>query len=442
MDNNILDRVRLWRAAHKQEYLELRHMVEKHELLQFQKDHLKDLLLHAYKNVPYYHRVFSDVGLVRDGVVDLSRFNRVPLLTKDVLRQFSDKLISKDYGAGRWYYNTSGGSTGEPVRFIHDSEFLKWAASTEYYYYRDMLGIEQPAAKKVLLWGSERDIFGNTRGIRAEFRNWLTHTVPLNSFRMNKDDIKRYIDKINSFKPDLVMGYAGSLFELCRYAQNENIMLHSPKILISAAETLRDEMREVIESSFGTAVNNFYGSREAPFLAAECQEGSMHIFSFLHLLEVLDARGRPARSGQEGKVVVTTLYNYSMPLVRYEIGDMAIQGDEVCTCGSILPTLKKVTGRVTDHFVTKDGTLIHGEYFTHLFYFKDAIKKFQVIQEDYQQVRILAVLKNSLSEVDKRDIEHKIRLVMGNCSIRWDVVDDIPKSPGGKYLYTKSLVPR
>jgi phenylacetate-CoA ligase len=442
MKKNVIDAVRLGSIRHKKEYRELRRFTTKEDLLRFQEHRLDNLLLHAYENVPYYHRVFGEAGLFRDDVLDLSKFDCVPVLTRDLLTRFSDELISKDRNTRRWYYGSSGGSTGEPVRFIRDRRGLKWSASTEYYYYRDILGIDEPTAKKVLLWGSDRDI---NIGIKAQFFNWLNHRVFLNSFRMENNDIEQYINKINTYKPDLIRGYAGSLFDLCQYAQNKDITLHTPKILISAAETLHDNMRAIIESSFRTAAHSFYGSREAPCLAAECKKGSMHVFSFLHHLEVLTDDNQAARIGEEGKVAVTNLHNYVMPLIRYEIGDTAIQGDGTCPCGSMLPTLGKVTGRVVDHFMKENGTTVPAEFFIWLFVVAcniGVVKKYQVVQEDYNQIRILLVPHSNLTESFKEDIEGKIHKVMGNCDITWEFVDDIPKSPSGKYMQTKSLVHR
>jgi phenylacetate-CoA ligase len=304
-----------------------------------------------------------------------------------------------------------------------------------------MLGIEEPIVRKVILWGSERDIFQGGLGWKARLSNWLSNTVFLNSFRMTEDDMGRYLTIINSYKPDLIRGYAGSLYELCRYAKKRGIKMHTPKAVVSTAETLMDKMREEIENVFGTKVYDFYGSRETNNLAGECKEGLLHIFAFHNYIEVLDSYDRPVKEGEEGRIIVTNLHNYSMPFIRYEIGDMAILGPKKCKCGSLLPTLKKITGRITDHFVKKDGTVIHGEYFTHLFYFKDWVKAFQVVQEDYQKIRILVVLKNKVNEHEKKDIENKVKLVMGwDCQVVWEFVDDIPKTPQGKHLYTLSKV--
>ncbi len=425
------------------EYLEIKSLDSKSKLLEFQERYLKNLLLHAYQNVPYYHDIFDEIGIIKNNEIDLSRFTEIPVLTKEIIRAQDEKLISKDLTTRKWYYNSSGGSTGEPLRFIQDDVYGKWGNVAFYYWYKDILGIDEPSVKKVILWGSERDLFQGGLGWKTKIMNWLANTVFLNSFKMTEEDMERYLSTINSYKPDLIRGYAGSLYELCRYAEREGIKVYSPKIVVSSAEVLSDEMRGEIEKVFGTKVYDYYGSRETNNLAGECKAGLMHILAFHNYVEILNDSNQPVKEGEEGKVIVTNLHNYSMPFIRYEIGDMAVLGPEKCQCGNILPTLRKISGRITNHFVKENGTLIHGEYFTHLFYLKDWIKSFQVIQEDYQRVKILVVLERIMEESEKKDIEDKIKLVMGkDCQIIWEFVDEIRKTPQGKYLYTKSLVRR
>jgi phenylacetate-CoA ligase len=171
----------------------------------------------------------------------------------------------------------------------------------------------------------------------------------------------------------------------------------------------------------------------------------MHIFSFWNYIEVLDNNNNSVKEDEEGRIIVTNLYNYSMPLIRYEIGDAAILGTKNCRCGSSLPVLQSITGRLTDHFITRDKKMIYGAYFRHLFFFKDWIKRYQIIQENYDTVRIkMVVNKNRAIELqEKQEIEDKIRFVMGNnCIVIWDVVEDISTTETGKYLYTQSLINR
>jgi phenylacetate-CoA ligase len=433
--------VHIFKEGFEKEYLEISTLRDRDSLDTFMIQKRNELILHADKHSRYYHQIFQKIDLIRDGTVDISRFKEIPILSKEIIRKHHQDLISDDYKTRKWFNNSSGGSTGEPIRLIQDDMYLKWATATNYYYFKHILNIEEPVVKKVILWGSEQDLFEGSIGFKAKFQNWLSNTIFLNSFRMTGQDIERYIRTINLFKPEFVRGYAGSLFELCRYAEQRKIPLYSPKIVVSAAENLSDTMRNVIESNFGTKVYNFYGSREISNLGGECKDGLLHSFLFWNYMEVLDKYNQPVQEGEEGRVVVTNLYNYSMPLIRYEIGDMAILGPEKCSCGQVLPTLKTVSGRITDHFILEDGTLIHGEYFTHLFYLKDWIIAFKIIQEDYLKIRIQIVIKGKINPSDQADIESKIILVMGsNCRIIWDIVDEIPKTPSGKYLYTKSLM--
>jgi phenylacetate-CoA ligase len=424
----------------REEYSQIAQLKTKEHLRKLQEKELSKLLRHCCENVPYYQRIFDEIGIVYDSV-DFSNYHKIPILTKQSIRQYSNDLRLTDLHRRKWYYVTSGGSTGEPVSVMHDKENDRWGWATNHYYYKEILGVERIKYKEIRLWGNERDIFIGGIGLKKTFHNFVTNALVLNSFRMTNHDIEKYISVINKSHPAIVSGYAGSLYEICRYAENKHIPLHTPKVVTSGAEMVTEEVRDQIERVFRVKLFDFYGSRETENLAGECRDGLFHMFSFHNLIEVVDDQNRPVCEGDEGRILVTPLHNYTMPLIRYEIGDMGILGPEQCSCGNVLPTLRKVTGRITDHFRLENGTLIHGEYFTHLFYLKNWVKSFQVIQEDYKKIRIIVVLTGTINSNDKEDIEMKMQLVMGqDCMIIWEFVDDIPKTKSGKYLYTKSLV--
>ena len=148
-----------------------------------------------------------------------------------------------------------------------------------------------------------------------------------------------------------------------------------------------------------------------------------------------DARSR------EGRIVVTNLHNLVFPMIRYDIGDTGSLGNDKCPCGSELPTLAKLTGRVTDHFVRREGGLVHGEYFTHIFYFRPWIESFQVDQLTYDHVRVRVVPTGLVNDSDVAEITGAIQLAMGQqCNVEWHFVDQIDKSPQGKHRYTRSYL--
>ncbi|MCD4664980.1 MAG: hypothetical protein K8R68_06880 [Bacteroidales bacterium] len=440
--NSIIAKVR--GNDYKNEYLEIKRTIDTHKLLEFKKNHLKKLLLHAYKHVPYYHRTLKNVGVIQNDKVDLSNFCKIPVLTKGMLR--NQEIISDDYLTRRWYYNYSGGSTGEPTKFIQDNYYKKWKNATSMYYYNDMIGIDEKNIKKVILWGSERDTFKGSIGLKGKIGTWLTNTLLLNSFKMAEDDMEKYATIINSYEPDLIRGYAGSLYELSQYAERKNIEIHTPRVIVSSAETLTEEMRVKIEDIFGTKLHDFYGSRETASLAGECKCGLMHIFEFNNYIEVLDPQNEPVGEGKEGRIIVTNLHNFSMPFVRYELGDTAVCGPKKCRCGNVLPTLKKINGRIEEQFTKKDGSIVIGYFFVHLMGVvlnKGLIDKFQVIQKEYDKIEIRVIADGILPEVERKNVENKIKLQMGkDCKIMWSYVNDIPKTRSGKYFYTKSLVAR
>jgi phenylacetate-CoA ligase len=423
------------------EYNLFKNITCKDDLIKFQYSYLTKLLVHAGERVPYYKHLLKNFDIISDGIVNIANFQNIPLMTKEIIRSNQKSLISSDYTNRKFFYNTSGGSTGEPVKLMQDKVYEKWGRATTFYYYRDILGIDWYEVKKINLWGSLQEIVTNNLGIKSKIGHWINNIVFLNSFRMTERDMEQYIRVINSYKPELIHGYAGSLHELSKFAIQNHLPLHSPKYIISAAETLRDEMRADIEEAFGTKVYNYYGSREVSHLAGECTRGLMHTFSFWNYLEVLDENNQPVKEGEEGKVVVTNLFNYSMPLIRYEIGDLAIRGPDQCTCGNILPTLKTVSGRTSDPFILEDGTIIYGSFFNQLFFFKNWVHSFQIIQEDYKKIKIVVVLQDVINPQEQTTIEENIRLVMGNdCAISWEIVDEIPKTTSGKYLYRISHV--
>jgi phenylacetate-coenzyme A ligase PaaK-like adenylate-forming protein len=146
--------------------------------------------------------------------------------------------------------------------------------------------------------------------------------------------------------------------------------------------------------------------------------------------------------GQEGNIVVTCLTNYAMPLLRYWIGDRGALMPDHTRSGHGLQILKQVSGRNVDVFRTRDQTLVDGEYFTHLLYFRPWVWKFQVVQRSPEQVLFKVVGANGeppRSELE--DITARTRLVMGpDCRVDFQFLPDLPPHPSGKFRYTVSEV--
>ena len=389
-----------------------------------------DRLLSFVSNHNTYYMQFLD---------DQRELDDLPILTKDVIRRRFDDLQSTKQTA-RTYRNSSGGSTGKPATLIQDDVYQSWSNATQGYYFREFLGIEMHGVKSVWLWGSERDVM-QLSSWRSRVGLFLQNRLLLNTFDTSEQRWLEYIERIRAFRPYYVAGYAGSLYQVARVARKHNISLYAPKFVYSSAEMLRDFMRKEIEEQFNATVHDYYGSREVGAIAGECPAGRRHVFIVNNVVEILDDANRLVDNAEEGRIVVTNLHNYSFPMIRYDIGDTGAMHFDGCACGSSLPVLEKLTGRVTDHFLLRDGGIVHGEYFTHLFYFRDWVAQFQVDQVDYNHIRISVVPGGAIDDCDVRDIDVKIRLVMGeDCQLEWLYVDSIKKTPQGKHLFTRCLM--
>jgi phenylacetate-CoA ligase len=168
-------------------------------------------------------------------------------------------------------------------------------------------------------------------------------------------------------------------------------------------------------------------------IGAECgRHAGLHLTSEHLVVEIVDDEGRPSRAGEEGNVVITDLYNYGMPFIRYANGDRAIAGFESCPCGRGLPLLKKVVGRRLDIIRTGAGRIIPGEFFPHLVKDFPAVRRFQVIQEQPELVRFVMVA-DGMATADRLRLECLVRDAVGpGISVDFETVREIPLSAAGK----------
>ena len=209
------------------------------------------------------------------------------------------------------------------------------------------------------------------------------------------------------------------------------------------AEKLYEFQRSVIERVFGAPVFETYGSREFMLIGAECTEHrGLHITAEHLLVEVLSDDGTPTRAGEEGNVVITDLYNYGMPFVRYANGDRAIAGFEECACGRGLPVLRKVVGRRLDMLRGVDGRILPGEFFPHLVKDFPAVRRFQVVQEESARVRF-AMVEDGMSLADRARLERLVRGALGpGMRVDFEPMDHIPLTAAGKLSVVINRVPQ
>ena len=418
-------------------WLEKTQWLPPREMADLQLGKLRRLLDHAYVNCPYYREVFRSLNLVPGDIHNLKDLAGLPLLNKAEIRENTAGLLAKNYAAREALPNSTSGSTGVTLDFFGDRRASNFT---------NALGLRanswtgwEIGSKQVTLWGASHD--DRTTRLYGKVKNTILHRkLFLSSYGMNKKNMIDYRYKINQFKPRLIEGYASALYLFARFLKDYQLRVHRPLGIISTAETLYPHQRALIESVFHCRVFNRYGSREVSGIAQECEKhDGLHIFAEHVIVEVLDENDRACLPGVIGKIVVTDLDNHAFPFLRYNIGDLGVASDRVCSCGRGLPMLARVEGRVWDVIIGANGNRLVGTFW--LVSGIKGIKQFQVQQESAGEIVIQVVGEAGFTEEEKQKLHKR---VYANCGPEMKVdlrlVDQIPQTQSGKHRYIISRV--
>ncbi|MGO2119747.1 MULTISPECIES: hypothetical protein [unclassified Psychrobacter] len=399
----------------------------------FQKNKLIKVLNIAFLEIPYYNSFQKDLNL---DSLDYSEFCKIPVLTKDIIRNDIDALINRSYeSVDEVFKATSGGSTGEPLTFYRTkSQNIHGQAA--YYNALELNGVDI-YDKSIDLWGAERDMHSTKSSF--SMKNFLNNRLTLNTFVMSDEIMDRYIKNINSKKPAFIKAYVHSIYDMAKYINENNIKVKCKPVIHCTTGPLYPEMRDEISKAFNDAyVYNFYGSREVSAMASEVR-GSEGLFVFYDniFLEILDENDNPVKKGEEGEIVITTLNNFYMPLIRYKIGDRAIKGDDL-EFGTL--RLDKVTGRTLGVIHKADGTKIDGQFFTTLFFSKSSIKSFQLVQKDIISLELNIVKNDPFNPNELEEVINSIKIELPDVNIEVNFCKKIDLTETGKIMYVYSEI--
>lgn len=392
---------------------------------------------YSYEHTPYYHNIFRNLELVPEDIKSVDDLQMLPILTKQNIRANLGDLTTRNCLGQQLIPSATGGSTGEPMKFFIDKEWCAWNMAAAY---REWSWAGYDYGDKIAyLWGAPQDLSAQYK-LSAKMYNLVSRQVMLDAFEMTQNTLDEYIRVLRKFKPKIINAYASAAYLMAQYMESRRIDDIRPKAILTSCEMLFDHQRDTIERVFGCEVFDYYSGRDTTLHAGECPEHSGYHLAIENAVIEFIIDGEHVAPGEMGKIVITDLSNYAMPFIRYEIGDLGIPSDEICSCGRSLPMMKKVVGRVTDIITTKNGKHIHGEFFTHLFYNTDGIKQFQFTQKskEYAILKIVKAKNYSQSELDL--VIQEIHRYCGDIVIDIEFVELIPLTSSGKHRFTISEV--
>jgi phenylacetate-CoA ligase len=368
-------------------------------LAQLQLRRLHRLVRHAYEHVGYWREALQNAGVLPDDLYSLADLERLPILTRETLREniYFD-LLSDSSDKRKIEKLASSGRTGEPLGFFVDRLQLdmRWAAAVRSLEWTGF----QPGAPRVIL---RRDGGSSPGGAR-------TRSMP--AFATDAAALDRVTAALRAAPPALIEGDTEALAILARHLGGREPL--AVGAVVAWGQTLTPALRAPIEAALGGPVFDAYGAREFGIIAQECTaHAGLHVISENVLVEVV-RHGRPVPEGQPGDVLVTDLVNRCVPFLRYRLGDTAALVREPCACGRSLPRLVGLAGRPAGAAVGTDGQLVPAVFFADLFQeLEFAVAGYQVTQDRAGHLTVRVVCRSRFGSETERRVRVAIAAVLG-----------------------------
>jgi len=407
------------------------------ELEELQNERLRIIIQHAYENVPYYRRIFNEHGLKPNDIQTKEDLKLLPILTKDDIRKHFKELIAKNFKKYKPILSHTSGSTGEPLRYYLDKDLLTLIKAIVWRHWR-WCGLNY-GEKIAVFRGTLIDEFGKKRQCYYKIEGNQIH---FSTFAMDEKTMEIYIKKLNEIKPSLIRGYPSSLEILAKFILEKGKKLDfSPKAIHTSSEVVLPEQREVIEEAFGAPLFDWYGHGESTVCAGECEyHKGLHLNVEFGCTEFIKTK-ETKNMTDVYNIISTSLWNFSMPFIRYDTEDLALLKESKCPCGRGLPLIKKIIGRQGDIIKGVNGVLVSPSSFVHFWKYKvaDRLKNIsyaQIIQEDIDFIRVRLV--GMKCKENEEIIKKQLNMLLGNMKIEFEYQQQIPT--GQKWRFTISKI--
>ena len=412
------------------------------------------MLIFASREVPHYRNVFRDANIGAADADPMVTLSALPILSKLNVLDTGRALLAENLPPGeeRLHWWESSGTTGRPVRILHSKRSVRMYTIIAQRGCR-WHGLD-PAGKfadmripRLLPRRADGSLL--PAGETARLDKWrdLTDfaTGPYVGISIMTPMDER-VAWLRRERPDYLMAYSETL-ELLGMATGEERPADSLKAVIAISEQLTPSMRSYVERRFETPVYQLYGLTEFGLAAGRCEAGRYHVHREHCLIEIVDDEGRACAPGETGRVVITGLSNFAMPLIRYDTGDLAEVADGPCACGRTLPSFGDIVGRYGRAAYLPAGTMgpvlaLRETIETMPADFMRGLREFQIHQYIDKRMELRLVVRAPLSDAFfARVREEWAKATGGGPELIFSHVDHIPRTGGKSEVFTSDFMP-
>ena len=357
----------------------------------------REIFKYHFSHNPFYNQY---VGR------EVKHWKDVPVMLKSDLQKPLEERLSEGFTSKNVYVNKTSGSSGHPFIFAKDKfcHALTWAEILDRFGWYDL---DFHNTLQARFYGIPLDGPGY---YKERFKDWLSHRYRFPIFDLSEEKLSKYLDIFRSKKFHYINGYTSAIVLFAKYVRSQGLVLKdicpSLRYCIVTSEMLYDHDKSLLEQTFGVPVINEYGASELDLIAFTDTDGNFRLNSETLFVEILDKDDRPVPKGEEGRIVITSLYNKAHPMIRYDIGDTGVIA-EGGTDKS--PVLQRLLGRTNDVARLPGGKIVPGltfYYVTKSVIEDDGnVKEFVVEQTALDTFRIVYVSERELSPEDKEKIK-------------------------------------
>jgi len=399
-------------------------------LQEYQFDQLERLLDHAYRNVPYYRRIFQEMGLKPSNIKDFQDLKKFPCLDKNTFRLEANNITAKDMPHQDLILSHTSGTSGKALQFYQDYNegMREWAFVCHQW---GRAGYKPGDARVEL-----RGLIDRKNPVHYDYKNRVLRLSPLVE---DKETAQFYLKKIESFGAKFLHGYPGAIAAFARLIRSYNLKVNIKLLSVFfASEAVYDWERALCEEVFNCRVFDFYGQAEHVVMAAECEyDRNYHCVPQYGITEV---------DPINHEIIGTGFLNYINPFIRYRTTDIAsvAMSNKCEKCNrAYYPILDKIEGRIGDFIVSTGGGLISPAAITHPFKDLKAIKETEIIQttRDCIIVRAVPLSKEDLSyfERELKELCQNLNKIIGEkMKVKGEMVEEIKRPESGKFRWIKS----
>jgi len=342
-------------------------------------------------------------------------------------------MTSQWYRRSKLNKISTSGSSGNPLQLFYTKDDFSRL---------NMNWIRPLLAHSVKPWHRRMEITGPHN--ISKTKNWYNYLGLWNNQAISVFDTpQEWLDLLNSYKPDILYGYSGSLKLLAQHIKRFQLPHASPRFIFGVSDFVDQECRELVSATFQNKLVDLYGSAEGGCIAWECPEcEGYHINIDTVIVEFLNSQESNPRENR-GRVIITNLYSYAMPIIRYDLGDIGALSDKQSTCGRELPLMKVIEGRADSFVVLPSGNRLSPMFFFGIMKPIEGISQWRVHQDFTTNISVLVVPSKEFSSRTIPSIKERIEEnIREELSVDIKVVDSIPPDRSGKVRAVISRVKR